>query len=454
MTNKRHVEPSRKRRQFLKVVGSGAAMAGLAGCTDSGSNDGGDGGGDGGSGDGGDGGGGGGAVTGQDIEGPIKIGTLSPTQEQIFGITVPNGAKVAAQEINENGGVAGADLEVISKNTEGDPQKTQSLYRELTLQEEVDVVLGPLSSEAAINLLPTVAEQKVLTINSAAGTERLGAAVSENYEKYKYQFNTGPLNGYYQGVNMLDFAEAYFSDLPWDSVAYVSEGRAWSEAQHELISEELENTVDMEVVEIIRYSGGTEDFTSIYDRVEQSGADGMFASIAYTTVTAVTQWSKQQRPFGFLGNFTSLMPSAIYGALEGAPRYTASVNYGSVPGVEVGPKTLEFQERYDEEYGGNPTFPGYNSYDAVHMFAKAVENTGSLSTSETIPELEGMSHGGAAGTIEFYGEGEPYRHDPKYGEDLYNPVWFQWKEQDGEGVQVPIWPDGLAEGEYESPSWK
>jgi len=445
MDNKSQQGSWRRRRQFLKAVGTGAVMTGLAGCTESGSNN---------TPTPTEGGGGGGATTTPSIEGPIKIGTLSPTQEQIFGITVPNGARVAAKEINGNGGVLDAELEVVAKNTEGDPQKAQSLYRELILQDEVDVVLGPVGSEAAINLLPTVAEQQVLTINAGAGTERLGAAVAENYERYKYQFNTGPLNGYHQGVNMLDFAEQKLGSLGWESVAYVSEGRAWSEAQHEMISDQLGDLVDMEVTDIIRYSGGTEDFTSVYDRVEESGADGMFSSTAYTTVTAVTQWAKQQRPFGFVGNHTSLMPSAIYGALEGAPRYTSSVNYGSIPGVEVGPKTLDFQEGYDEMYGGNPTFPGYNAYDAVHMFAKAVENTGSLSTSETIPELEGMSHGGAAGTIEFYGEGAPYRHDPKYGEGLYYPLWFQWKEQDGNGVQVPIWPDDVAEGEYESPGWQ
>lgn len=432
MSHKIQQSPSRNRRQFLKVIGASGIMTGVTGCTDMGSNN--------------DGGG--------DIDGRIKIGTLSPTQEQIFGVAMPNGAKVAAEEINENGGVVGGDLEVVAKNTENDPQKAQSLYRELVLEEQVDVVLGPMGSEAAINLLPVVAEQEVLTINTGAGSERICQSVGEDYEKYKYQFSTGPLNGHYQGVNMLDFAEAYFSNLPWDRVAYVSEGRAWSEAQHKMISEELANTVDMEVTEIIRYSGDTEDFTSVYDRVEESGADGMFSSTAYTTVTAVTQWAKQQRPFGFLGNHTSLMPSNIYGALEGTPKFTASVNYGSVPGVEVGPKTLEFQDLYDEKYGGNPTFTAYNAYDAVHMFAKAVKNTESLSTSETIPELEGMSHGGAAGTIEFYGEGETYRHDVKYGEDLYNPVWFQWKEQDGNGVQVPIWPDDVAEGEYVQPSWK
>jgi branched-chain amino acid transport system substrate-binding protein len=433
MSYKKNRKASHNRRQFLKTAGTGAAMIGIAGCTgDSEGN---------------------GATTGTSIDDPIKIGTLSQEQDEIYGITIPNGARVAAEEINENGGVLGTELEVVGRDTENDPQRAQSLYRELVLQEEVDVVLGPVGSESAINLLSTVAEQEVLTINTGAGTEEVCQAVGEDYERYKYQFSTGPLNGYYQGVNMLDFVEAYFPNLPWDSVAYVSEGRAWSEAQHEMISEELADIVDMEVTEIIRYSSDTEDFTSIYDRVEESGADGMFSSTAYNTVPAVTQWASQQRPFGFLGNHTALMPSAIYDALEGAPRYTASVNYGSPSGVELGPKTLDFQERYDEMYGGNPTFPGYNAYDAVHMFAKAVENSGSLSTSETIPELEGMSHGGAVGTVEFYGEGETYRHDVKYGEGLYNPVWFQWREQDGEGEQVAIWPDDLAEDEYVSPNW-
>lgn len=424
---------SRQRRQFLKVVSTGAVMTGLAGCIDSGSNDG----------SGGDG----------SLEGPIKIGTLSPTKEQVYGVTIPNGARIAVEELNKNGGVLDKEIELVVKNTEGDAQTAKSKYRELALQDEVDLILGPLASESSINVMSEIASHQTVTMNPAASTERIIDQVNKDYDSYKYLFRVGHINSYHQAINMLDFAEQYFGEMGWDSVAYISEGRSWSETQHDVISDQLADVVDAEVTEILRYSGDTEDFTSIYDRIEESGADGMFASTAYKTVTAVSQWAKQQRPFGFVGNHTGLMPSMIYSALEGAAEYSASLSLGSVPGVEFTDRTGPFQETYSQKYDGYPSYPAYSSYDSVLMFAKAVEEANSLQPESTISKLESMVFDGSSGVIEFYGPDSDYRHDTMYGPDRVYPVWFQWQKQNGSGKQVPIWPEEYATSEYQKPSW-
>lgn len=414
-------------------------MASFSGCTGSNSGDGGS--------------NKGGAKTSNQVDGPIKIGTLSPTQEKVYGVTIPNGARIAVEEINQNGGVLGANLELVVKDTKGDPQTAKSKFRELTLKDEVDLILGPLASESAINVMPQVADSQTVTMNTASSTTKITKQVTQNYDTYKHLFRTGPINGYYQGLNMLDFAKAYFDKMGWKSVAYVSEGRSWSKTQHKIVSDRLDDTVDANVTKVLRYSGDTEDFTSIYDRVQNSGADGMFSSTAYQTVPAVSQWAKQKRPFGFVGNHTGLMPSMIYSALKGAARYTTSLTFGSVPGVALTDRTIPFQEAYNKKFDGYPSYPAYPSYDAVQMFAKAAEGVKSLNPSRTISELEGMVFQGSSGVIEFNGPDSEFRHDAKYGPDRLYPVWFQWQEKNGSGKQVAIWPDDISQGSYQRPRW-
>ena len=48
---------------------------------------------------------------------------------------------------------------------------------------------------------------------------------------------------------------------------------------------------------------------------------------------------------------------------------------------------------------------------------------------------------------------DQFAHDVVYGEDTVWPIYQQWQESDGEGVQEVIFPDDLATAEYQPPPW-
>lgn len=419
------------RRTVLKTAGVGVAgLTGLAGCL---------------------GGGGGGGPSG-----PFTVGVLAPhtgTKNPI-GNSIAESAKLAVSELNDAGGIADQDVEVVVKETKEDPQTGKDKYQELTVGEEADVTVGVFTSEVLLNLMDSIADQATVHLTAGAATPDAATMVKDDYESYKYWFRSGPVNAHYLGQNMVDFAEASFADMGWDSVYVLTEDYAWTKPVDEVLSNQLADA-GVDVVGQNRYAGGTKDFSAIYDKVEASGADAAFVAMAHTGTAAIVQWIKQQRAFEFGGIHVPMQLPSYYELTSGACRFGVTQNTAT-PNAEISEKTVPYANAYHDQVGKYPVYTGYIAYDAVKNYAAAVEEGGSRVADDVVSNLESMRFTGTAGTVRYYGQEETYPHDVVYdpqAEDGVRPLWLQWQEKDGSGEQVTIWPDSLARGDYTKPPW-
>ncbi len=289
---------SSTRRSVLKAT-SVAGVAGLAGCLGN---------------------------SGGGPSGTVKIGVLAPEPtKNPIGASIVGGAKLAAKQLNEDGGVSGKDVKVVVKDTKEDPSSGKSKYQKLTVGENVDFTTGVFTSEVLLNIMDSIAEQKTVHMGSGAATPEAATRVKDDYEKYKYFFRTGPVNSHYLGENMVDFAEAQFDSMGWKSVAVLAEDYAWTKPVTKVLTEQLSGTgVDVPVSK--RYASGTKDFSPIYDDMESSGADAAFVVMAHTGTAAVVQWAKQQRPFEFGGIHVPMQFPSYYGSVNGACQYALTQN--------------------------------------------------------------------------------------------------------------------------------
>lgn len=108
------------RRTALKAGGT-AMIASLAGCT--GQSGGGD-------------------------SGPIQVGLLADRTGAIsvYGVPMTSAAKLWQSEVNNNGGLLGRDVEIINPDPQSDNQQYQNLARQLILEDNVDVLMGGITS--------------------------------------------------------------------------------------------------------------------------------------------------------------------------------------------------------------------------------------------------------------------------------------------------------------------
>lgn len=96
---------------------------------------------------------------------PIKIGlsvTLTGKYPDL-GREIRDGALLAVQMINEEGGVNGIPIKVIVKDNKFNFDTAKQNFEEL-VREGVIAVVGPATSTMAKNLLPLINERKILTM--------------------------------------------------------------------------------------------------------------------------------------------------------------------------------------------------------------------------------------------------------------------------------------------------
>lgn len=128
-----------QRRTFLKETATGGAAIsfGLAGCMST--------------------------FSGGD-EGPIKIGSLSDRSGElaVYGGPMTKATQLAVDQINDDGGLLGRDVKLINPDPQSSNQQYKDLAQKLILEDEVDVLLGGISSASREAIRPIVNENKQL----------------------------------------------------------------------------------------------------------------------------------------------------------------------------------------------------------------------------------------------------------------------------------------------------
>lgn len=128
---------------------------------------------------------------------PIRIGVvtfLSGPAAGPFGVPARNGAELVAEALNagklpapySTKGFGGAPVELIFVDEAGGTTKQVTEYRNLVQRQNVDLVIGYISSGDCLAVAPVAEELKKLTVLFDCGTPRIFEDAS-----YKYVFRTG-----------------------------------------------------------------------------------------------------------------------------------------------------------------------------------------------------------------------------------------------------------------------
>jgi branched-chain amino acid transport system substrate-binding protein len=105
---------------------------------------------------------------------PLRIGYVGSISGKYaaMGTSARNGALLAAEEINENGGVLGRPLELVVMDDGGDPARTEEVFQALYAQ-GLDIIIGPFTTASATRILSYVNQNGILTIGPATAGENL-----------------------------------------------------------------------------------------------------------------------------------------------------------------------------------------------------------------------------------------------------------------------------------------
>jgi branched-chain amino acid transport system substrate-binding protein len=93
----------------------------------------------------------------------IKVGWLSSLTGPLSSAAIAEnqGVQLAVDEINAAGGIGGRKIELLTRDTSGDPTKAVNLAQQLAFSEKVHFIIGPVNSGEGLATTPIIARAGV-----------------------------------------------------------------------------------------------------------------------------------------------------------------------------------------------------------------------------------------------------------------------------------------------------
>jgi branched-chain amino acid transport system substrate-binding protein len=377
---------------------------------------------------------------------PIKIGVIAEAQS-VAGSSIPQAAQLAADEINAAGGVNGRKVQIIPYDNHSSAAESVRAFQRAATEDHVNAVIASYISEVVLALEPWAGRLKMVTVTPGAASDVITQNIAKDYDHLKYMFH-----GYATSTSIADSVCAPAKDLLVDQLhmktaVVMSEDAAWTTP---LDAEYLKclPQIGLKVVDHIRFSPDTTDFTPIFNKIEGEKPDVIITGISHVGTQPTVQWKQQEVPIPMFGISSQATNSTFWNDTNGATDGVLFQTY-SGPGVAVTPKTLPFVAAFQKKYGNLPSYCGYTAYDQVYYIVDAIKRAGSTDPDKLVAAMEKTDWVGTIGREQFKGKDSPNPHALKIGPETITGLMLQWQD----AKQVTLWPKKVANGTMKFPKF-
>jgi branched-chain amino acid transport system substrate-binding protein len=376
----------------------------------------------------------------------LKIGVIAEAQA-IAGASIPQAAQMAADEINAKGGIDGRKIDIVSYDNHSSSADSVRAFQRAVNEDKVNVVIASYISEVVLALEPWASRLKTPFVTPGAASNEISKSVHADYDKNKYTFH-GYLTSAALALSVCDAAkDLLVGQKHMKTAVIMSEDAAWTKPL-DVGYEECLAKIGLKVLDHIRFSPDTTDFTPIFNKIEGSKPDVIITGISHVGVQPTVQWKNQQVPIPMFG-ISSQATNETFGKDTNDAAEGVLYQGVSGPNVAVTAKSVPFAEDFKKRYGNYPSYAGYTAYDEVYYIADAVKRGGSTEADKLVAALETTDWEGTIGRVQFYGKDDPFTHSIKYGKGLITGLLLQWQG----GKQVSVWPKDVAKSQLKFPSF-
>ncbi|QTX05541.1 branched-chain amino acid ABC transporter substrate-binding protein [Agromyces archimandritae] len=313
-----------------------------------------------------------------DASGPIKLGMLAPFSgsESAFGDYMKNGAQMAVDEINEDGGVDGRELELVVEDDACDATASVAAANKLVAA-GVEASVGGYCSGATLPVLPIFDEAGVPMVIPAANSNALVEAGLDTVFL---------ING--TGTQQAQATLEYALKVGATRVAVLNDNTDYSKDLADSFVEQAEEEGTIEIVLDQSVTPGEKDYSANVKNVIGSTPDFVVWTGYYQEGALIT---RQLIDAGYAGPILVGDGSVDkkFAEIAGAG-YTENVvgTFTQTPDMLKGAE--EWIASYEEAFGEAPGPYSTQSYDAVRVVAEAMKNAGSTETDAVVEGLRGL----------------------------------------------------------------
>jgi branched-chain amino acid transport system substrate-binding protein len=330
----------------------------------------------------------------------VKIGLIVPTSGEYAdstGLPAINAAQMAADEVNEAGGLLVGDkryqIELVVMDNAGSPETSVSAAHQLINQEGVAAIVGPMFSSNAIPV-GEVAEAAHIPMISPTSTN------PQTTLDKQYVFRASFVDDF-QGQAMARFAYETLgirrSAILYDVASTYNQG--------------LANTYQAaftglggEVVAVETYTTDrNEDFSQQLTAIQAQSPEALFLPNYTNDVLLQGQQAREMELEAVIlgGDSWEAERLVEYPAFENSFFSGHYCRDKSIPAIR------DFSDRFEALYGREPNGLMALTYDSMHLLFAAMQNQGKVTPEAIQAGLYQIDFQGITGKIVYDGIGDP-----------------------------------------------
>ena len=330
----------------------------------------------------------------------VTLAVVSPVtgDSAEYGIHFNVGAQMAADKINEAGGINGKQVVLKSFDSKNDAKEAAEVARLICQDKTILATIGDFSSTCCMATAPIYEENKTVQISPSAGLIDFPRVGPYNFATTGVQENDG---GFLMNRVINEKMGA-------KSVAIVYTNNDYGLNMLSYMTQEAEAD-GVVITDTEAIASGEKDFTAIVSKMRQTEPEAVAIMGSYNEVANCV---KQIRQVGW-DVPVAISGSALTDQLVELLGDDVNDIYSNIAFVasDNTPETKEFNEEFTKRANMPPSFHSISTYDTVMLVCDAAIQCGDNLNRETLKDAVQNYKGfdGLMGPFEFTEDGAVYR---------------------------------------------
>ena len=321
----------------------------------------------------------------EDSDEEIAVGVAFPLTgvSGWLGENMKKGVELAVEEINASALLAGTDLRLVFKDTEGTPDGAERAFEKLIDEDAVSVIIGPWSSSSTKRTAPLANESKVVAISPTSTASPDGITAPGDFI-FRTSLNVDKL--------MPEGIEKTKAALKYSKAATIfNEDDTFSKSSNAKVLEELAKYPDVAVVEkqsfIRAKNDPPPDLTEQLRVIKESGADVVFVSALSPGRREVIV---KAREMGIEVPLIAIVLTVtdVAEAEKKRPGSTEKVVTVTSWVEDSTPQSVDFVGKYKAKYEESPDGYSARSYASTYILAAAIARASTASPEDIRAALQ------------------------------------------------------------------
>lgn len=331
---------------------------------------------------------------GEGGDGPIRIGVPVPLSgdSAAAGEDILNGAKLAAEDVNEAGGVLGRQIELISEDDACTAQ-TAAQAAQALIAADIAAAAGGYCSTASLPELQAFSRAGIpFAMDASTNADLTEMGIEEAFRLIGRDDQQGP------------FVARYLAEeLAVTRAAVLHDNTTYAEG----LAAEVVAGLEEEGVEVVFHDAltpGQSDYSPVLTSIAGANPDVLYYSGYFAEAgLLLRQHAQLGLDFQVMGGDATNDPTVIETAGDAAEGFL----FSTAPLAQFLTGAEDFLNAYQEAYGTAPGPYSVYEYDAVRIVAQAIEDAGSTDPAAITEALHAIEdYEGITGTITFDDKGD------------------------------------------------